>query len=104
MHHKETLITCLAILDQRAKIYGNEDVLFEVAAQIASLISGHDYRKYDISIVMESVKLARRRVDPMHQNSYRDQINYAAFSAQFAKEEFERAVSITVAAADQTEG
>ena len=93
MHHKEILTTCLTILNQRAQSYGNEDVLFEVASQIASLISGRDYSKYDISLVMEAVKLARRRFDPLLDDSYIDQINYTAFSAQFAKETFTRAAA-----------
>ena len=68
--------------------------MFEVAAQIASLISGRNYAKYDISVVMESVKLARRRFDPLLDDSYIDQINYTAFSAQFAKETFTKATPI----------
>lgn len=91
MHHRELLNECIRILNQRAQSYGNEDALFEVAAQIASLISGRDYSKYDISVVMESIKLARRRFDPLLDDSYIDQINYTAFSAQFAKDVFTRA-------------
>jgi hypothetical protein len=94
MHHKELLTECLRILNQRAQSYGNEDNLFEVASQIASLISGRDYSKYDISVVMESIKLARRRFNPLLDDSYIDQINYTAFSAQFAKEAFIRATPI----------
>jgi hypothetical protein len=94
MQHKELLNECIRILNQRAQSYGNEDNLFEVAAQIASLISGRDYSKYDISVVMESIKLARRRFNPLLDDSYIDQINYTAFSAQFAKEAFTKATPI----------
>ena len=88
MHHQDILIKCLNTLEDRAKSYGNEDDLFSVAAQMASLISGTFYTKYDISVVMESIKLARRRFNPLLDDSYIDQINYTAFSAQFAKEAF----------------
>lgn len=95
MQHREILTKCLEILNDRAQSYGNEDDLFDTAAQIASLISGVQYSKYDISVVMESVKLARRRFDPLLDDSYIDQINYTAFSAQFAKQAFTKATQIS---------
>jgi len=95
MQHREILTKCMEILNDRAQSYGNEDELFDIAAQIASLISGNTYSKYDISVVMESVKLARRRFDPLLDDSYIDQINYTAFSAQFAKTAFYKATQIS---------
>lgn len=95
MQHRDILTKCMEILNDRAQSYGNEDSLFDTAAQIASLISGINYSKYDISVVMESVKLARRRYDPLLDDSYIDQINYTAFSAQFAKEAFTKATQIS---------
>ena len=95
MQHREILTKCMEILNERAQAYGNEDNLFDVAAQIASLISGISYSKYDISVVMESVKLARRRFDPLLDDRYIDQINYTAFSAQFAKQAFTKATQIS---------
>lgn len=91
MQHRDVLIKCIDTLDARAVSYGNEDDLFAATAQIASLLTGINLTKYDISVVMESVKLARRRFDPLHEDSYVDQINYAAFSAQFAREAFDKA-------------
>jgi hypothetical protein len=90
MYHKDVLNTCLNTLNERAQSYGNEDDMFETTAQIASLLLGRVFTKYEISVVMESIKLARRRYDPLHEDSYIDQINYAAFSAQFAKSAFEK--------------
>jgi hypothetical protein len=75
------------LIDQRGKDYGDPDFMFTTAAEFASLLSGRTYSKLDISIVMEAVKLARRRVSPSLADSYNDLINYTAFSAQFAMEE-----------------
>jgi hypothetical protein len=94
MQHREVLIKCLDTLDSRAVSYGNEDDLFAAAAQIASLLTGINLSKYDISVVMESIKLARRRFDPLNEDSYVDQINYCAFSAQFAREAFGKATQM----------
>ena len=94
MQHREILTKCVEILNTRAQSYGNEDNLFDTAAQLASIMSGTNYSKYDISLVMECIKLARRRFDPLLDDSYIDQINYTAFSAQFAKEAFTKATPI----------
>jgi len=94
MQHREILTKCVEILNNRAQSYGNEDNLFDTAAQLASIMSGTNYSKYDISLVMECIKLARRRFDPLLDDSYIDQINYTAFSAQFAKEVFTKATPI----------
>ena len=95
MQHREILTKCMETLNNRAQSYGNEDNLFDTAAQLASLMSGISYSKYDISLVMEAIKLARRRYDPLLGDSYIDQINYTAFSAQFAKEAFTKATQIS---------
>ena len=94
MQHRDVLATCVNTLADRAGSYGNEDDLFNTAAQIASLLTGINLSKYDISVVMESVKLARRRYDPLNEDSYVDQINYCAFSAQFAREAFDKATQM----------
>jgi hypothetical protein len=87
VHHRKTLQDSLYLIDQRGKDYGDPDFMFTTAAEFASLLSGRTYSKLDISIVMEAVKLARRRVSPSLADSYNDLINYTAFSAQFAMEE-----------------
>lgn len=94
MHHRDVLATCVNTLADRAESYGNEDDLFSTAAQIASLLTGINFSKYEISVVMESVKLARRRFDPLNDDSYVDQINYCAFSAQFARQAFDKATQM----------
>jgi len=84
MKHKEVLYKAAEILNDRNAMYGDIKDVFSHAAQIASLISGKDYVEYDISVVMEAIKLARRRANPKLADHYIDNINYTAFSAQFA--------------------
>ena len=84
MNHKKMLQDSLNLIEERGKDYGDPDFMFITAAKFASLLSGKEYTKLDISIVMEAVKLARRRVSPKLADSYHDLINYTAFSAQFS--------------------
>ena len=88
MNHKDVLYQAASILNDRGEMYGDIKDVFSHAAQIASLISGKEYNEYDISVVMECVKLARRKVTPLLEDNYIDQVNYTAFSAQFAVEAF----------------
>jgi len=87
VNHKKMLQDSLNLIEERGKDYGDPDFMFTTAAEFASLLSGRTYSKLDVSIVMEAVKLARRRVSPSLADSYNDLINYTAFSAQFALEE-----------------
>ena len=89
MKHKEVLYKSAEILNDRNAMYGDIKDVFRHAAQIASLISGKDYVEYDISVVMEAIKLARRRANPKLADHYIDNINYTAFSAQFALNDHE---------------
>lgn len=89
MNHKDVLYKAAAILNERGAAYGDIKDVFSHAAQIASLISGKDYNEYDISVVMEAIKLARRRAKPTLADNYIDNVNYTAFSAQFALKDTE---------------
>ena len=89
MNHKDILKECERILEERGGSYGGEDFLFNLIAQMATLITGRKHSKYDVSVVLECVKLARRRVNLGLDDNFIDQINYTAFSAQFAAEEAE---------------
>lgn len=88
MKHQDILSTSAAILNDRGAAYGNEDFMFSTAAQIATLLTGQQFNKYLITSVLEAVKLARRRVNPLLDDNYIDGVNYMAFSGQFAKEAF----------------
>lgn len=89
MKHKEALYKAAEILNERDRMYGDISPLFENAAQLASILTGKNLTKYDISVVMEAIKLARRRANPKLADHYIDQINYTAFSAQFALNDHE---------------
>jgi hypothetical protein len=89
MNHKDVLYKAAEILNDRGAMYGDIKDVFSHAAQIASLISGKDYNEYDISVVMEALKLARRRANPKLADNYIDNVNYTAFSAQFALNDIE---------------
>jgi hypothetical protein len=97
MNHKEILYKAASTLNERDKIYGDITPLFENAAQLASIMTGKDLTKYDISVVMEAIKLARRRANPKLADHYIDNVNYTAFSAQFALNDIEGEKSAAVA-------
>ena len=88
MKHTDVLYTAADVLNQRAETYGDSEPLFGDIAALATIILGKHYSKYDVSVVMECVKLARRKVTPLLEDNYVDQVNYTAFSAQFAVEAF----------------
>ena len=74
----------LAIIDQRGKSYGGIEANFERAAVIASMKLDVYITAYDVAIIMESVKDARRAVDPGNADSHIDGLNYRAFAMVFA--------------------
>lgn len=88
MNHKDILMQCAVTVGARGATYGEIDEMFGNAATIASIVTGKNLTKYDITSVMEAVKLARRRATPGLDDNYVDGINYASFSAQFAAEAF----------------
>jgi hypothetical protein len=97
MNHKEILYKAASTLNERDQMYGDIAPLFKNAAQLASIITGKDYTEYDISVVMEAIKLARRRANPKLADHYIDNVNYTAFSAQFALNDIEGEKSAAVA-------
>ena len=88
MNHKDILMQCAVAVGTRGITYGEVDEMFDNAATIASIITGKKLTKYDVTSVMEAVKLARRRTSPGLDDNYVDGINYTSFSAQFAAEAF----------------
>jgi len=72
MNHKDVLYKAAETLNERGANYGDKD-----------------YNEYDISVVMEAIKLARRRANPTLADNYIDNVNYTAFSAQFALKDTE---------------
>ena len=88
MRHDQFLMAAAETVNTRGQAYGDVDFMFETAAQIATLLIGKPITKYEVTSILESVKMARRRVNPLLDDNYVDGINYATFSGQFAKEAF----------------
>ena len=84
MNHKDVLYKSVSILNERGSNYGDIDEMFTDAALMASIVLGKDITKYDVTTIFEMVKLRRRRANPKLADNYIDNINYTAFSAQFA--------------------
>lgn len=83
MDHKEILHNAIAVLDERGAVYGGVEQSFERAAQLATLKLDTVITPYVVAIILESVKDARRAVNPFHVDSHLDGINYRAFAAEF---------------------
>ena len=85
MNSQDILRNAASIYNERGKQYGDIEFMFHTAAAIATLMTGREYSKYDITVIMEAVKLARRRVNPANPENYVDGVNYMTFSGQFAR-------------------
>jgi hypothetical protein len=80
MDPKAILTAAAALIDDRGVNYGNIEANFERAAALATLKLNRTLTAYDVAIVMESVKDARRAIAPEHYDSHLDGINYRAFA------------------------
>ena len=80
MNPKAILNEAAALIDQRGVNYGGIEANFERAASIASLKLNKTITPYEVAIVMESIKDARRATSPDHYDSHIDGINYRAFA------------------------
>jgi hypothetical protein len=80
MNPKAILTEAAALIDDRGVNYGGIEQNFERAASLATLKLNRNISAYDVAIVMESVKDARRAIAPEHYDSHLDGINYRAFA------------------------
>jgi hypothetical protein len=80
MNAKDILIAAAALIDDRGVNYGGIETNLERAASLASLKLNRHVSAYDVAIIMESVKDARRATCPDHFDSHIDGINYRAFA------------------------
>ena len=88
MSVKDILIEAAALIDDRGVNYGGGiEANFERAASLASLKLNRHISAYDIAIMMESVKDARRAIAPGHYDSHIDGINYRAFALVLSRAE-----------------
>jgi hypothetical protein len=69
-----------SLIDDRGVNYGGIEQSFDRAAKIASLKLDKHISPYEVAIVLESVKDARRASSPDHYDSHIDGINYRAFA------------------------
>jgi hypothetical protein len=80
MNPKAILTEAAALIDDRGVNYGGIEQNFERAASLATLKLNRTLTAYEVAIVMESVKDARRAIAPEHYDSHIDGINYRAFA------------------------
>ena len=80
MDPKAILEAAIALIDNRGVNYGGIEQNFDRAAKIASLKLDKTISPYEVAIVLESVKDARRAISPDHYDSHIDGINYRAFA------------------------
>jgi hypothetical protein len=70
----------IALIDERGAEYGGIEQNFERAAALSSLKLNKHITPYMVAIILESVKDARRAVNPDHYDSHLDGLNYRAFA------------------------
>jgi len=84
MNHKDVLYKAAETLNQRGANYGDIEEMFADVAEMATMVLGKTIKPYDVTTIMEMIKLRRRRTNPKLADNYIDNVNYTAFSAQFA--------------------
>ena len=80
MTPKDVFEDAAALIGERGLNYGGIEQNFERAAAISSLKLDRPISAYDVAIILESVKDARRALAPDHYDSHIDGINYKAFA------------------------
>ena len=76
----EILQKAAALVKDRGVNYGGIEQNFERAAAISGLKLNKHITPYEVAIILESVKDARRATAPEHFDSHIDGINYRAFA------------------------
>jgi len=104
MNHKDVLYKAAETLNARGADYGDIEEMFNDVAKMASIVLGKDIIPYDVTTIMEMVKLRRRRTNPKLADNYIDNVNYTAFSAQFALSDNEGEKPAAVATQPEDEG
>ena len=72
-------------LKDRGGQYGPEDLLFDRASRIATVMLDRVVTPYEISLIHVATKMARMTANQAQTDNYVDSINYLAFAAQFAE-------------------
>ena len=104
MNHKDVLYKAAETLNDRGANYGDIEEMFFDVAEMATMVLGKTIKPYDVTTIMEMVKLRRRRANPKLADNYIDNVNYTAFSAQFALKDTEGEKPAAVATQPEDEG
>lgn len=81
MEVKQVLASAMALVNERGVEYGSTiEENFTRSAQLATLKLNKTVTAYEVAIIMESVKDARRAMSPDHFASHLDGVNYRAFA------------------------
>ena len=89
MNYKDVLFESAALVNERGKDYGDIEPMFQDVAIMATMVLGKEIEPYDVTTILEMLKLRRRRENRKLADNYKDNINYCAFSAQFAMNDHE---------------
>ncbi len=81
---REMLLNAAEIIEQRGQNYGGIESNFQLIANLATLKLGRKFHPYEICVILESVKDARRFNDPTYIDNDIDGVNYRLFAASFA--------------------
>jgi hypothetical protein len=84
MNHTDVLTNAINVLRDRDSKYGPVQEMFERTAKLASIILDRDVTPYEITVILKCLKDARKKYDRLNVDHYADNINYEAFSYQFA--------------------
>jgi hypothetical protein len=64
--------------------------MFDRTAKLASIILDRDVTPYEITVILKCLKDARKKYDRLNVEHYADNINYEAFSYEFATADMDR--------------
>ena len=84
MNHTDVLTNAINVLRDRDSKYGPVQEMIERTAKLASIILDRDVTPYEITVILKCLKDARKKYDRLNVDHYSDNINYEAFSYQFA--------------------
>jgi len=99
MNHTEVLAEAVRILRERDAKYGDVQEMFERTAKLASIILDKEVTPYEITVILKCMKDARKKNDKLNLEHYADNINYEAFTYQFATASADRTAEDAVTAA-----
>lgn len=86
MQHQNVLTEAARILGERGAEYGSPEACFTRIANIASEILMRRVSRYEVAVILLSTKLGRAGESALKDDTWIDEVNYAAFAAQFAKD------------------